>query len=150
MVVLLGLSPPIHSAAICPEPPTVPAQYAALRPTDVLLAVTSPRAGEAVSTSDGTLTVNVDYWGPRLVAPGPGRPVDTYHLTFFLDADPMPYVGTLLPMPTCDARVADSAEPRWSFSNVAAGSHSVTVMLAGANRVSVNPPVAMRVTFVVK
>ena len=110
----------------------------------------SPSYFYALSASDGKLTVNVEYWGPRLVAPEPGLAVDEYHLTFFLDSDPTPYIGTLTPMPRCDARIVASASPQVTFPNVSSGSHSLAVVLAGSNRVSVNPPVATRVTFMVK
>jgi hypothetical protein len=37
-----------------------------------------------------------------------------------------------------------------TLDNVSHGSHALAVLLAGSNNVSVNPPVAARVTFTVK
>jgi hypothetical protein len=150
IVLLVRVVEPGTPTATCGEPSGAPVASAALRPADVVLAIDSPRAGETVSASDGKLTVNVEYWGPRLVAPEPGLAVDEYHLTYFLDSDPTPYIGTLTPMPRCDARIVASASPQVTFPNVSSGSHSLAVVLAGSNRVSVNPPVATRVTFMVK
>jgi hypothetical protein len=134
----------------CSEVPAAPAPVAALKPSDVLLAISSPRAGETAVASDGVLAVSVDYWGPRLVRAEEARAVDEYHLTFFLDADPAPFVGSLLPTPRCHPRVMHSAVSRVSFPDVTNGSHSLAVLLVGSNHVSVNPPVAARVTFMVK
>ncbi len=134
----------------CLEPAGPAPRAAALKPTPVMLAITSPRAGETIDAPDGRLTISVEYWGPQLVEPEAARAIDQDHLAFFLDADPTPYVGTLIPMPKCDPRVAHSALMRWTFPDVSSGSHSAAVLLAGSNRVSVNPPVAARVTFMVK
>jgi hypothetical protein len=134
----------------CSEVPAAPAPMAALKPSDVLLAINSPRAGETVLASDGVMAVSVDYWGPRLVRAEEARAVDDYHLAFFLDADPAPFVGSLLPTPRCHPRVLHSTAPRVSFPDVTSGSHALAVLLVGSNHVSVNPPVATRVTFMVK
>jgi len=129
---------------------TLSVTAAALRPADVLLAITRPRAGEMVTEvmPSQSVTVTVDYWGPRLVAADQAHNVDEYHLVFFLDTDDAAYVGSLTPAPRCTARMLHSASPSATFDHVMRGSHTVSVMLVGSNDVSVNPPVAASITFV--
>jgi hypothetical protein len=142
---------PSAEAAPCTEPPARPAA-AALKPAEVLLAINAPRAGETVAGAapTDTVTLAVDYWGPRLVAAEEARAVDDYHLAYFLDEDPSPYLGTLMPIPRCNPRILHSPLTRVSFDNVTHGSHALAVVLSGSNNVAVNPPVAARVTFMVR
>jgi hypothetical protein len=139
-------------AAPCVELPERPAGAAALKPAEVLLAINAPRAGETVvgTGQRDSVSLGVDYWGPRLV-PGPeARAVDDYHLAFFVDEDPSPYLGTLLPIPRCNPRIVHTASTRVTFDDLPHGSHALAVVLAGSNNVAVNPPVAARVTFMVR
>lgn len=123
---------------------------AALRPPDVLLSISSPRAGEMMPEAMPAqeITVTVDYWGPRLVAAASAHAIDEYHLVFFLDVDDDAYVGTLLPAPRCTTAITHSAARSATFGRVVRGPHTVYVMLVGSNDVSVNPPVAASSTFV--
>ena len=97
-----------------------------------------------------SVTFSVDYWGPFLVAADRTHGVDSYHLVYILDDDASPYIGTLEQIPDCDQRIAHTTATRVTFDNVVYGSHALTVLLAGSNNVSVNPPVAARVTFTVR
>jgi hypothetical protein len=128
------------------------ASAAALKPSDVLLAINQPRAGETLQVSgpSDSVTFSVDYWGPRLVAADGAHAMDDYHLVYILDEDASPYLGTLQPLPVCDKRIMHSAATRVTFDNVVHGSHALSVLLAGSNNVSVNPPVEARVTFTVR
>jgi hypothetical protein len=123
---------------------------AALRPSDVLLAITSPRAGEMVAEAmpSESVSVSVDFWGPRLVAAATARKIDDYHLVFFLDIDDAAYLGTLMPTPRCNPKIVHTASTSASFDHVAHGAHAVYVMLVGSNDISVNPPVAASTSFV--
>jgi hypothetical protein len=125
---------------------------AALKPADVLLAINTPRAGEAVArvAPNDSVTFSVDFWGPRLLPADNSHAVDDYHLVFILDEDATPYIGTLQPLPLCDPRVVHTATTHVTVDNVLHGSHALAVLLVGSNNVSVNPPVAARVTFTVK
>jgi hypothetical protein len=136
----------------CTETVARPAGAAALKPSDVLLAISAPRAGETVVEVAPTdsITVDVDYWGPRLVTAEGAHAIDDYHLTYFLDEDATPYIGTLMPIPRCNPHIVHGASTRMNFDNVPHGSHSLAVLLVGSNNVSVNPPVAVRVTFMAK
>jgi hypothetical protein len=128
------------------------ASLAALKPADVLLAITTPQAGQTLPIVPPTnsVTFSVDYSGPRLLSAESAHAVDDYHLVFVLDEDAAPYIGTLHPLPRCDPRVVHSTTTRVTLDNVVHGSHALEVLLVGSNNVSVNPPVAARVTFTVR
>jgi hypothetical protein len=147
-----GGVPPNAAAAPCEEASARTATAAALRPPDVLLAISAPRAGETIVEVEPseTITVAVDYWGPRLVPASSAHAVDEYHLVYFLDADASAYLGSLLTIPHCDPHIVHSSETHLTFDHVMHGSHSLQVMLTGSNDVSVNPPVAASVTFMVR
>jgi hypothetical protein len=134
----------------CYDPPAVPSTVAALKPADAVLTITSPRAGETLSTSGGVLTVDVDYWGPHLVEAGEARSIDEYHLAYLLDIGSMAYIGTLRPIPHCTTRAYTGAATRATFRNVGSGVHTLSVLLVGSNDVAVNPPTVVTVTFMVK
>jgi hypothetical protein len=123
---------------------------AALRPSDVLLAITSPRAGEMVveAMPSESVSVSVDFWGPRLLAAAAARKIDDYHLVFFLDIDDAGYLGTLMPTPRCNPKIQHTASTNVTFDHVTHGAHAVYVMLVGSNDISVNPPVAASTSFV--
>jgi hypothetical protein len=142
----------VHALSSTCVEPSAQAQAAALKPSDVLLAISTPRAGETVLAAGAgeSLTFSVDYWGPRLVPADSAHAPDEYHLVYLLDEDASPYIGTLRPMPICNPHIMHSAATHVTFDGVAHGSHGLAVLLAGSNNVSVNPPVAARVTFTVK
>jgi hypothetical protein len=139
------------AAPVCAEDIT-PASAAALKPAEVMLTISAPRAGETLIEvdPDESVVVAVDYMGPTLVEAGPGASIDQYHLAYLLDVDATPYIGTLLPVPHCNPRVQHTADRRVTFDHVPHGVHMLTVLVAGSNNVSVNPPVALRETFMVR
>ena len=89
----------------------------------------------------------MQYSGPPLVAAASATKLDDYHLHYFLDEDATPYLGTLVPVPMGNPHIVHTAAVQVTFDNVAAGSHNVTVMMSGANHVSVVPPLSATVTF---
>ena len=109
------------------------------------MTITAPQAGETVSP--GTVTVTIDYEGPELVAAAQATQLTQYHLHYFLDEDPTPYIGTTTPVPTGNPRIIHSADKQVTFDNVTPGNHNLAVLLTGNNHVSTNPPVAERLTF---
>jgi hypothetical protein len=156
-VALFILPGPIHGDAApttqCPDGSAGAPTAAALRPAGVLLALSFPRAGESVSRAQpsDSITLGVDYWGPKLVASTGPRPIDAnYHLVFLLDDDASSYFDTLSPIPRCDAHIVHTEETHVTFDHVLHGEHYLWVVLVGSNDVSVNPPVATCVTFVVQ
>jgi len=90
----------------------------------------------------------VSYSGPTLVPAAAARKLDDYHLHYFLDVDPMPYLGTTLPVPMGDPRIVHTAATTVTFDDVAPGMHSLAVLLTGSNHISVNPPVWDTATFI--
>ncbi len=148
---LLAASPGLLSAPPCAET-LAPAGAAALKPSEVLVAISSPRAGETVveTASSDSIMLSVDYFGPPLTESSVARRIDEYHLVYFLDEDASPYLGTTLPIAHCNPHILHSTQTRVTFAGVVRGGHALTVVLAGSNNVAVNPPVAMRVTFMVK
>jgi hypothetical protein len=68
--------------------------------------------------------------------------LDDYHLHYFLDVDPTPYLGTTVPIPLGDPRIIHTAATTVTFDNVAPGSHELAVVMTGSNHISLNPPVA--------
>jgi len=89
----------------------------------------------------------VQYSGPPLVPAANATKLDDYHLHYFLDENAAPYLGTLVPVPMGNPHIVHSAALQVTFDNIAAGSHTVVVALAGANHVSVAPPLSAQVTF---
>jgi hypothetical protein len=136
----------------CAEVQQKTADAAALKPSEVLLAVSTPRAGETilVAAPNDTVTFAIDYWGPPLKGSSEARVIDDYHLVYFLDEDATPFVGTMLPIPRCNPHILHSVATRVTFDRVDHGSHTLSVVLSGSNNVSVNPPVAARVWFLVR
>jgi hypothetical protein len=132
------------SALVSPSPSASPAA-AAQRPNGASITFTAPTAGEAVSA--GSVTVTVNYMGPPLVDAASATKLDDYHLHYFLDTDPTPYIGTTVPMPLGDPRIIHSAATRVTYDNVAAGPHSLAVVMSGSNHISVSPPVAAQESF---
>jgi hypothetical protein len=152
LVVASGVIMDQAGSAQCAEAPPGLADSAALRPPEVLLAISSPHAGEMVTEDpqSESFTVFVDYSGSRLVPAERAHAIDEYHLAFFLDTDASAYVGTLMPTPRCDAHVVHSASTNVTFAHVMRGPHMLWVLLVGSNNVSVNPPVAASISFAVK
>lgn len=95
----------------------------------------------------GSVTVTVNYTGPPLVPAANATKLDDYHLHYFLDVDPNPYIGTTVPAPLNDPRIIHTAATTVTFDNVAAGNHTLAVMLSGSNHISVNPPLAVQENF---
>jgi hypothetical protein len=112
------------------------------------LKITSPASDATLPAGD--VKVTVDYTGPDLVPAAQAKKLDDYHLHYLLDVDPTPYLGTTTPIPTNNPKIIHSAAKEVTFSNVASGSHSVTVIMTGSNHVSVAPPVADTVSFTAK
>jgi hypothetical protein len=137
---------PSASPAVTGSPS--PSAAAAARPANASLAITSPTAGQSVPA--GSVQVSVQYSGPTLVAAANATKLDDLHLHYFLDENAAPYIGTLVPVPAGNPRIVHTAALQVTFDNVTAGSHTVTVMLSGANHVSVAPPLSANVTFTVQ
>jgi hypothetical protein len=113
----------------------------------VTLRFTAPTAGQTLPA--GTISVAVDYSGPTLVPAASATKLDDYHVHYFLDESAAAYLGTLVPVPMGNPHILHTAATQVSFDGVTAGPHTLTVMLSGANHISVNPPVSDQVAFTV-
>ena len=140
----LSLSP---SPAASPSASPAAGNPAAPRPANASLKISAPSAGQSVPA--GSIQVTVEYSGPPLVAAASATKLDDYHLHYFLDESATPYLGTTTPVPMGNPHIVHTAATQVSFDGVTAGTHTVVVMLSGANHVSVVPPLSDQVTFTV-
>jgi hypothetical protein len=85
--------------------------------------------------------VTLDYAGPNLVPVATATELNQYHLHYFLDVDPTPYIGTTTPIPTGNPHIIHTAETYAMFDSVVPGRHRLAVVLMGSNHISVNPPI---------
>ena len=113
-----------------------------------MLTISSPNPGQTVPA--GPVQVSVQYSGPPLVPAANATKLDDLHLHYFLDENAAAYIGTLVPVPMGNPNIVHTAALQQTFDNVPAGSHTVTVMLSGANHISVQPPLSASVSFTVQ
>jgi hypothetical protein len=125
-----------------------PSGAAAPQPAAATLTISSPTPGQSVPA--GSVQVNVQYTGPALVAAANATKLDDYHLHYFLDESAAAYIGTQVPVPMGNPNIVHTAALQQTFDNVSPGAHIVTVMLSGANHVSVTPPLSAQVMFTVQ
>jgi hypothetical protein len=138
---------PVANPVSSSPSPSPAAAVAASRPSDASLRITAPTAGQGLPA--GSIQVVVSYSGPPLVPAANATKLDDYHLHYFLDESVAPYLGTSVPVPMGNPHIVHTAATQVSFDNVAAGSHTVTVMLTGSTHVSVTPPLSDVVAFTV-
>ncbi len=142
---------PVQGATAAPVATAVPAAFparsVAAATANATLTITQPPAGGSIPA--GSLMVTLDYTGPNLVPVASATELNQYHVHYFLDVDPTPYIGTTTPIPTGNPHVIHTAETQVMFDNVAPGTHQLAVVLTGSNHISVNPPVAQQITFTV-
>lgn len=125
-----------------------PSANVAPKPADASLKIASPAPNDPPSA--GALRVRVEYRGPTLVPGAESKKLDDYHLHYFLDEDAAPYLGTEVVIPSGNPKILHSAAQEVPFENVAAGAHTVTVVLTGNNHISVSPATSDRVTFTIR
>ena len=137
---------PRPSVVVSPSPSASTSPFAAApRPAGASLALTAPTDGETLAA--GSVTATVNYTGPALVAAGNATKLEDYHLHYLIDVDATPYIGTMVAIPSGDPRIIHTAATSVTIDNVAAGPHTLTVVLGGSNHVSVNPPRSDKVSF---
>jgi hypothetical protein len=133
----------LSRAAAQPAPTDVAPQ----RPEATLI-IAQPPAGATLTSS--RVTVAVNYNGPPLVPAGQATELNQYHLHYLLDVDPGPYLHTNVPIPLGNPLIIHTDKTQVSFDNVASGSHTLAVILAGSDHVSPERPVAQQISFTVK
>src|SRR5712664_3771104 len=117
------------------------------------ITISAPKAGATVSTGDVVVTYDVS--DVALVPAASAQKPEDYHLHAAMDVDTSQWIGTGVPVPAASAnpnpsRLIHTAAKTVTFTNVAAGEHTVTVWLSLASHVSVRPSVSATVKFTVK
>jgi len=118
-----------------------------------MITITAPKAGVTVSTGDVVVTYDVS--DVVLVPAASAQKPEDYHLHAAMDMDTSQWIGTSVPVPAASAnpnpsRLIHTAAKTVTFTNVAAGDHTVTVWLSLASHVSVKPSVSATVKFTVR
>jgi hypothetical protein len=117
-------------------------------PANSSVKITSPAANASVPR--GSVKVTYDVNNAPTVAAASATKVEDLHLHVLLDIDAAPYVGTTTFIPLGNPAIVHTAGKEVTFENVAPGQHKVTVILTGANHISVRPPVTDTITFTVQ
>jgi hypothetical protein len=117
-------------------------------PSGATARITSPAANSTVPA--GTVRVAYDISGTSLVPAAEARRVEDLHVHVLLDVDPTPYIGTTTFIPLGDPNIVHTAASEVTLQDVRPGQHRITVILTGANHVSVRAPVTDMVTFTVQ
>jgi hypothetical protein len=107
--------------------------------------INSPANGATVTGPDVTVSITVS--GTTLVPAAQATKREDLHVHYMLDVDPAPYMSGTTPLPQGNPNIVHSGATSNTFSNVASGSHTVTVLLGYADHTAVQPPVAPSVTF---
>ena len=118
-----------------------------------MITITAPKAGVTVSTGDVVVTYDVS--DVVLVPAASAQKPEDYHLHAAMDMDTSQWIGTSVPVPAASAnpnpsRLIHTAAKTVTFTNVAAGDHTVTVWLSLASHVSLKPSVSASVKFTVR
>jgi hypothetical protein len=114
-------------------------------PAGAAITITSPAAGATVPAGD--VRVTYDVASATLVAAAEARRVDDLHVHVLLDVDPAPFLGTTTFIPLGVPNIIHTAAKEATLRDVRPGPHTVTVILTGANHVSVTPPVSASTSF---
>jgi hypothetical protein len=107
--------------------------------------ISSPANGATLPGPDVAVTIAVS--GGTLVPAAQATRREDLHVHYLLDVDPSPYLSGTTPVPQGNPNIVHSGATSNTFSNVAPGSHTVTVLLGFADHTAVQPPVAPSVTF---
>ncbi len=144
-----SLASPSPATARSPSPsPVTTTSDVVTAPSGVTVKITSPAPNASVPA--GTLRVTYDVIGATLVPAAEARRVEDLHIHVLLDVDPTPYLGTTTSIPTGNPNIVHTAAREAAFNDVRPGQHRVTIILSGANHVSLRPPVSDSVTFTVQ
>jgi hypothetical protein len=139
--------------AACAAPAAAPSPTPSPTPTVKPLAVitiSSPKSGDTVTA--GSVVVTWEVSDVTLVPAASAQKPEDYHVHLALDIDASQWIGKTTVVPAGDAnttptRLIHSAAKTFTFVNVAAGEHTLTIWLSLASHVSVIPPVSATVKF---
>src|SRR5437867_7784604 len=124
-------------ATACAAPAASPSPTAKPLAT---ITITAPKAGATVPTGDVVVTYDVS--DVTLVPAASAQKPEDYHLHAAMDVDTSTWIGTGIPVPVgvqnpSASRLMHTAAKTVTFTNVAAGDHTVTGWLSLASHVSV-------------
>jgi hypothetical protein len=139
----------IAFVAACSTPAASPPPSPTVKPL-AIITITSPKSGDAVTA--GSVVVAWDVSDVTLVPAASAQKLEDYHVHLALDLDASQWVGKDTVVPTGDAnpnptRLIHTAAKTFTFVNVAAGEHTLTIWLSLSSHVSVKPPVSATVKF---
>jgi hypothetical protein len=109
--------------------------------------ITAPTSGATVSGPN--LTVTIQVTGTTLVPAANATRLEDLHVHYMLDVDPAPYLAGTTPIPPGNPNIVHSGALTNTFTDVAPGAHTLSVVLGYSNHVAVQPPVAPAVSFTV-
>jgi hypothetical protein len=114
-------------------------------PGGVQIAITAPAANATVPA--GPVPVRYEVRSATLVAAAQATKVEDLHVHVLCDVDPAPFLGTAAIIPPGLPNIIHTADPMVTCPAMPAGQHRVTIILTGANHISVTPPASASVTF---
>ena len=109
--------------------------------------ITAPTSGATLSGPNVTVAIQVT--GTTLVPAANATQLDDLHVHYMLDVDPTPYLSSTTPIPAGNPNIVHSGALSNTFTDVAPGAHTVSVVLGYSNHVAFQPPVAPSVSFTV-
>lgn len=110
-----------------------------------MIRIVAPTAG---STVTAPVALSVDITGVPVKAAGEGDP-NAYHYHALVDVDPATVLQAGQPIPTGMSNIIHTAEKMIMLPNLAAGQHTVTVVMTRTDHVPLAPAIQDRVTFTV-
>ena len=146
-------APPSPVAAASPSPsptvnPVTTGSEIVPAPAGATIKITAPTANATLPAGD--VRVAYDIGAVTTVPAAEAKKVEDLHLHVLLDVDPATYLGTATFIPLGNPSILHTAAKEVAFQGLRAGQHRITVILTGANHVSVRPPVSDSVTFTVQ
>jgi hypothetical protein len=117
-------------------------------PSGAEITITAPAPNSTVPAGD--VQVSYDVKGATLVAAASATRVEDLHVHVLCDVDPGPYLGTTTIIPLGQPNIIHTNNLSATCPNMGPGERKVTVILTGANHISVNPSVSSTVTFTVR
>ena len=107
--------------------------------------VVAPANGATVAAP---VTLQVEIGGVTVKPAAEGDP-QAFHYHALIDVDPATVAQPGQPLPTGQANIIHTADPRLSLPDLAPGQHTVTVILTRTDHVPLSPSIQQRVTFTV-
>ena len=112
------------------------------------ITITSPADGSTVAPGDVMVTVNVSNFN-LVPKQGEAAVQGEGHIHYFLDVNPIPTTPGQPALPPAGSAYATTDKTTYTFTNVAAGTHTIAVELVNNDHTPLSPPVTATVTVTV-